>query len=76
MSEVFDDRSKTAVASLVEDAKMRWQELVTLENELNRWRSLYLSAIVAVLAWWAQRAEAGFPSPHTYDLRPVGADAR
>ncbi len=39
------------VTSLLEDFKARWQELLNLENENNRWQTLYVTALMLVIGW-------------------------
>jgi hypothetical protein len=44
-------REEIAVDLLVEDFKGRWQELLSLQNENNRWTTLYVTALVIVIGW-------------------------
>jgi ABC-type glycerol-3-phosphate transport system permease component len=45
------EREKLAVGVLVEDFKARWQELLNFENENSRWQTLYVTALILVIAW-------------------------
>jgi hypothetical protein len=47
----MDDREKAALSALTEDFKARWQELLNLENENNRWSTLYASALILIIGW-------------------------
>jgi hypothetical protein len=38
--------------ALVEEFKVRWQELISLQNEGNRWSLLYLSAVLISIGWF------------------------
>ncbi len=44
-------RQQVEINLLVEDFKARWQELINLQNENNRWTSLYVTALLLVIGW-------------------------
>jgi hypothetical protein len=44
------------VAALLEDYKSRWQELLNFEAEINRWFTLYVTAVIAVIGWFMGNA--------------------
>jgi hypothetical protein len=45
------ERQQVETSLLVEDFKARWQELLSLQNENNRWTSLYVTALLLVIGW-------------------------
>lgn len=45
------EKDKMLVASLTEDFKARWQELLNFENENSRWQTLYVTALILVISW-------------------------
>jgi len=45
------EREEIEINVLVEDFKARWQELVSLNNENNRWTTLYVTALLLVIGW-------------------------
>lgn len=45
------ERDKLIVTTFLEDFKARWQELLNFENENSRWQTLYVTALVLVVAW-------------------------
>lgn len=45
------ERDKLIVAVFLEDFKARWQELLNLANENNRWQTLYVTALILVIGW-------------------------
>ena len=51
VSDLGLERDKLAVAVLMEDFKARWQELMNFEMEVNRWSTLYVTAIVFSCSW-------------------------
>ena len=46
----MDDKDKLAVTVQLEDFKARWQELLNFENEVSRWSTLYVTAVIAVIS--------------------------
>jgi hypothetical protein len=44
-------RQEIEINLLVEDFKGRWQELQSLQNENNRWTTLYVTALLVVIGW-------------------------
>ena len=50
LSEITD-REKTAVTSLLEEYKARWQHLLNLDNEVNKWSASYVIALVLGISW-------------------------
>lgn len=48
---VLLERDKLVVTALLEDFKARWQELLNFENENSRWQTLYVTALILVVAW-------------------------
>jgi hypothetical protein len=47
-----DDRDKLLATALIEEFKARWQELLNFEGENNRWSTIYVTAIIAVVGWF------------------------
>jgi hypothetical protein len=47
-----DEREKLLGQALIEDFKARWQELLNFESENNRWSTIYVTAIIAVVGWF------------------------
>jgi hypothetical protein len=45
------DREQAAVTAALEDYRARWSELVSLTVEINRWRSLFIAALIGGTAW-------------------------
>lgn len=45
------EKKKIEIGLYVEDFKARWQELLNLENENNRWTTLYVTALLLVIGW-------------------------
>ena len=45
------ERDKLIIAVLLEDFKARWQELLNLASENNRWQTLYVTALMLVIGW-------------------------
>lgn len=47
----LNDREKTAVTTLLEEYKARWQHLLNLDNEVNKWSASYVIALVVGISW-------------------------
>lgn len=45
------DREKTAVTALLEEYKARWQQLLNLDSEVNKWTASYVIALVIGISW-------------------------
>lgn len=48
---VLSDREKTAATALIEEYKARWQQFLNLDNEVNKWASSYVIAMVISIGW-------------------------
>jgi hypothetical protein len=47
----LSDREETAVTTLLEEYKARWQHLLNLDNEVNKWSASYVIALVVGVSW-------------------------